>query len=236
MRLNHMALQIGFLVFPRVQQLDLTGPHDVFASMPDASVHLVWKARAPVVSSSGLLLTPTAAFDDCPPLDVLCVPGGAGVGDLMEDEETLDFLRRQARDARFVSSVCTGALVLGAAGLLHGRHATTHWSFHHLLAPLGAIPVKERVVRDGNLMTGGGVTAGIDFALTMAAELLGDEEAQAIQLQLEYAPAPPFDAGTPDTAPRSVLERVMKRGEAGRLQREAIVERITARNQGVSAR
>jgi cyclohexyl-isocyanide hydratase len=231
-----MSLQIGLLVFPRVQQLDLTGPHDVFTSMPDASVHLVWKSRAPIAASSGLLLTPGVTFADCPPLDVLCVPGGIGVNELMEDEETLDFIRRQARDARFVSSVCTGALVLGAAGLLRGRRATTYWAFHHLLEPLGAVPVKERVVRDGNLMTGGGVTAGIDFALTMVAELLGDEAAQAIQLQLEYAPAPPFDAGSPDTAPQAVVDLVRKRGEPGRRQREAIVERILARDGGVSAR
>ncbi|KOT06615.1 thiJ/PfpI family protein [Burkholderia mallei] len=148
-------------MFPQVQQLDLTGPHDVFASLPGVTVRLVWKTREPVASSSGLVLAPNATFDDCPPLDVICVPGGIGVADLMEDADTLAFLRRHAAHARYVSSVCTGALVLGAAGLLRGRRATTHWAFHSLLAPFGATPVRERVVRDGNLVTGGGVTAGI---------------------------------------------------------------------------
>ncbi|WP_009981980.1 DJ-1/PfpI family protein, partial [Burkholderia pseudomallei] len=196
-----MTIEVGLLLFPQVQQLDLTGPHDVFASLPGVTVRLVWKTREPVASSSGLVLAPNATFDDCPPLDVICVPGGIGVADLMEDADTLAFLRRHAAHARYVSSVCTGALVLGAAGLLRGRRATTHWAFHSLLAPFGATPVRERVVRDGNLVTGGGVTAGIDFALTLAAELVGEDDAQAVQLQLEYAPAPPFAAGDPDTAP-----------------------------------
>lgn len=224
-----MSLQIGLLVFPRVQQLDLTGPYDVFASLPDAAVHLVWKDRAPLTSSSGLVLVPDTTFDACPPLDVICVPGGAGVGALMEDAEVLDFLRRQASAARFVTSVCTGALVLGAAGLLRGRRATTHWAFHELLEPLGAIPVRERVVRDGNLFTGGGVTAGIDFALTLAGELADEATAQAVQLQLEYAPAPPFNAGRPDTAPAAVVAEARERGAALFAQRKAIVERVAAK-------
>ncbi|KUZ31584.1 DJ-1/PfpI family protein [Burkholderia territorii] len=210
-----MTLHIGLLVFPGVQQLDLTGPHDVLASLPDATVHLVWKSRDTVVSSSGLAIAPTCTFDDCPPLDVICVPGGIGINDLLLDAETIAFVQRRAAAARYVTSVCTGALLLGVAGLLRGRRATTHWAFHSLLAPLGAVPVHERVVRDGNLITGGGVTAGIDFALTIAAELAGDEEAQSIQLALEYAPAPPFDAGSPDTAPASVLKRVTERTAAG---------------------
>jgi cyclohexyl-isocyanide hydratase len=224
-----MTLHIGLLLFPRVQQLDLTGPHDVFAQIPGAVVHLIWKTRAAVESSSGMLLTPDTTFDDCPPLDVLCIPGGSGVGALMEDEETLGFIRRQAQGARYVSSVCTGSLVLGAAGLLRGRRATTHWAFHSLLAELGAVPVKERVVRDGNLLTGGGITAGIDFALTLAAELVGDEEAQAIQLEIEYAPAPPFDAGSPERAPRSVVETVRERSAASLAARAKFVERVAAR-------
>jgi cyclohexyl-isocyanide hydratase len=224
-----MTLHIGFLVFPRVQQLDLTGPHDVFASIPGASVHLVGKTLNPVNASSGLLLSPTVAFADCPALDVLCVPGGVGVNDLMEDDTTLDFIKRQAATARFVTSVCTGSLVLGAAGLLRGRRATTHWASHHLLEAFGAIPVKERVVQDGNLMTGGGVTAGIDFALTLLTGLIGETEAQAIQLQLEYAPAPPFNSGTPDTAPKAVVDLAWSRGEAARAQRTAIVARAAAR-------
>jgi cyclohexyl-isocyanide hydratase len=221
-----MPVQIGFLVFPGVQQLDLTGPHDVLASLPGATAHLVWKTRDPVVSSNGLILTPGTTFEDCPPLDVICVPGGSGVTDLLQDEHTIDFIRRQAAGARYITSVCTGALLLGAAGLLRGKRATTHWAFHSLLEPFGAIPTHARVVRDGKLITGGGVTAGIDFGLTVAAELAGEEEAQAIQLELEYAPAPPFDAGRPDTAPPAVLEIVKRRSERGLAQRRRIVEEI----------
>ncbi|EMN1929996.1 DJ-1/PfpI family protein [Burkholderia ambifaria] len=219
-----MTLHIGLLVFPGVQQLDLTGPHDVLASLPDAAVHLVWKSRDTVASSSGLALTPTCTFDDCPPLDVICVPGGIGINDLLLDAETIAFVQQRAATARYVTSVCTGALLLGVAGLLRGRRATTHWAFHELLEPLGAVPVRERVVRDGNLITGGGVTAGIDFALTIAAELAGDEEAQSIQLALEYAPAPPFDAGSPDTAPASVLKRVTERSAAGLEKRRQTID------------
>ncbi|AMM17480.1 MAG: DJ-1/PfpI family protein [Pseudomonadota bacterium] len=224
-----MTLHIGFLVFPGVQQLDLTGPHDVFASVSGTQVYLINKTLEPVKSSSGLWLTPSITFADCPQLDVICVPGGIGVGELMEDEPALDFIKRQAANARFVTSVCTGALVLGAAGLLRGRRATTHWALHHLLDQFGAIPVKARVVQDGNLMTGGGVTAGIDFALTLLTDLIGETEAQAIQLQLEYAPAPPFDSGTPDTAPKAVFDLVWNRGEAGRAIRTEIVKRAAAR-------
>ncbi len=224
-----MALEIGLLVFPRVQQLDLTGPYEVFASLPETTVHVVAKTLAAVTSATGLVLTPTTTFSECPALDVLCVPGGAGVNALMEDDETLDFVRRQAAGARYLTSVCTGALVLGAAGLLTGRRATTHWAAHDLLPAFGAVPVEARVVRDGNLVTGGGVTAGIDFALTLAAELTDPATAQAIQLQHEYAPAPPFDAGRPDTAGPAVTAAARKRLAASRAEREAIVARIVAR-------
>ncbi len=224
-----MALEIGLLVFPRVQQLDLTGPYEVFASLPDARVHLIAKTRAPITSATGLVLTPTITVSDCPALDVLCVPGGVGVNALMEDAETLDFVRRQAASVRYLTSVCTGALVLGAAGLLTGRRATTHWAAHDLLSAFGAIPVEGRVVRDGNLVTGGGVTAGIDFALTLAAELTDEATAQAIQLQHEYAPAPPFDAGRPETADPAVTAVARKRLAASRAEREAIVARIVSK-------
>lgn len=223
-----MALQIGFLVFPQVQQLDLTGPHDVLASLPGAATHLIWKTRDSVVSSSGLVLMPDVTYETCPPLDVICVPGGSGVTDLLQDGQTIEFVRKQAASARYVTSVCTGALLLGAAGLLRGRRATTHWAFHSLLEPLGAIPTRARVVRDGNLITGGGVTAGIDFGLTVAAELAGADEAQAIQLELEYAPAPPFDAGDPDVAPQAVVETVRQRSAAGLARRRRIVMDIVA--------
>lgn len=219
-------LQFGLLVFPKVQQLDLTGPYEVFATWPGGRVRLVAKTLEPVISSTGLVLKPDVSFDNCPQFDVLCIPGGAGVNALMADEATLAFIKRQAERARFVTSVCTGALVLGAAGLLRGKRATTHWASHHLLETLGAIPVRARVVRDGNLMTGGGVTAGIDFALTLIAELAGRQAAEAIELYLEYAPSPPFDAGSPETAPAAVVEALLDRmapilEERGRLAEAA---------------
>ena len=218
-----MTPRIGLLVFPRVQQLDLTGPYEVFASLPGAEVHLVWKTTDPITSATGLVLTPTTSFADCPPLDVLCVPGGAGVNALVRDPAVLDFIRERAAGARYVTSVCTGALVLGAAGLLRGKRATTHWTSHDLLARFGAIPTRGRVVRDGALVTGGGVTAGIDFALTLAAELVGREAAEAVQLTLEYAPAPPFDAGTPETAPPAVVAAVRERSASIRRERESFI-------------
>jgi cyclohexyl-isocyanide hydratase len=157
------------------------------------------------------------------------VPGGGGVGPLMEDEQTLEFLKAQAASARYITSVCTGALVLGAAGLLKGKRATTHWAYHELLKPLGAIAVKDRVVRDGNLLTGGGITAGIDFALTLAAELFDQATAELVQLQLEYAPAPPFSAGSPETAPASVLEEARQRAASSLKLRAEITERAAAK-------
>ncbi|KQP03506.1 hypothetical protein ASF28_20140 [Methylobacterium sp. Leaf99] len=222
-----MTLQIGLLAFPNVQQLDLTAPYEVFAMIPGATVHLVAAGLDPLASATGLVLTPTVRMADCPVLDVLCVPGGVGVNALMTDQGVLAFVREQAKTARFVTSVCTGALVLGAAGLLEGRRATTHWASLDLLAAFGATPVAERVVRDGNLLTGGGVTAGIDFALALAAELVGQAEAEAIQLGLEYAPAPPFDAGTPGSAAPEVLAAARTRLSPSRAAREALVRAIT---------
>jgi len=217
-----MAYNIGILVFPGVQQLDLTGPFEVFASVPGTSVHLVWKDTAEIASSTGLLLSPTVAFDQCPPLDVVCVPGGVGVNALLQDADVLTFLRSQAMQARYVTSVCTGALVLGAAGLLAGRRATTHWLSHDFLALFGAIPVHERVVTDGNLITAGGVTAGIDFSLTVVSQMAGQDEAEAVQLALEYAPAPPFQAGTPDDAPAAVVAMVRQRMAPSRKARDGL--------------
>jgi cyclohexyl-isocyanide hydratase len=221
-----MTLEIGILVFPSVQQLDLTGPYEVFASVPGAKVHLIWKDRAPIVSATGLVLAPTMTFAECPALDVLCVPGGGGINALLTDAAVLEFLRAAAVRARYVTSVCTGALVLGAAGLLRGRRATTHWASHDFLAKFGAVPTQGRVVRDGNLFTAGGVTAGIDFGLTVVAEILGDAQAQAIQLALEYAPAPPFRAGTPDEAPPAVLAAAKERLASTRQAREAIIDEV----------
>jgi len=224
-----MPLQIGFLLFPQVQQLDLTGPYDVLASLPDVQVHLIWKDLAPVTASTGLVLQPTCRFADCPDLDVLCIPGGSGVGPLMEDPQTLAFIQAQAAKVRYLTSVCTGALVLGAAGLLKGKRATTHWAYHSLLGLQGAIAVQERVVRDGYLLTGGGITAGIDFALTLAAELYGDDVAQLLQLQLEYAPAPPFASGEPQTAPEAVVQRARQLAADSLAQRTLITQRAAAR-------
>jgi cyclohexyl-isocyanide hydratase len=218
-----MTIRIGLLVFPLVQQLDLTGPYEVFASLPDAEMHLPAAGLAPVVTATGLVLAPTVTLADCPQLDVLCIPGGVGVNALLRDADVLDFIRRQAAGARFVTSVCTGALVLGAAGLLRGKRATTHWAAHDLLAGFGAIPVRARVVRDGALVTGGGVTAGIDFALTLVAELAGPAAAATIALQLEYAPAPPFDGGSPERAAPGVLAAAQVLGAASRAERERIL-------------
>ncbi|SFK12992.1 DJ-1/PfpI family protein [Methylocapsa palsarum] len=219
-----MAVSIGILIFPDVQQLDVTGPFEVFASWPEAKVLLIWKTLDPVASTTGLRLQPTSTFETCGQIDVLCVPGGRGMNPLLVDEQVLDFLRRQAVGARYVTSVCTGALVLGAAGLLKGKRATTHWAFHDLLAAFGAVPEEGRIVRDGALMTGGGVTAGIDFALALVAELAGRAGAEEIQLALEYAPAPPFQAGSPRTAPEPVLAAVLERMAPLRAERRKLVE------------
>ncbi|MBX9934901.1 MAG: DJ-1/PfpI family protein [Methylobacterium sp.] len=223
-----MPVQIGLLAFPGVQQLDLTAPFEVFASLPETEVHVIAARLEPVRSATGLMLTPTLTCGSCPPLDVICIPGGVGVNALMQDEAMIAFVRHQARGARYVTSVCTGALVLAAAGLLKGKRATTHWAALDLLAAFGAIPVAERVVRDGNLFTGGGVTAGIDFALTLAAELMGRSVAEATQLALEYAPAPPFSSGTPQTATPDVLATARARLSGSRAERERIVAAITA--------
>ena len=190
---------------------------------------MLWKELDPIVSATGLVLIPDIRLADAPQLDVLCVPGGVGINALLEDEAVLAFLRRQSAGARYVTSVCTGALVLAATGLLTGRRATTHWASHDFLARLGAIPEPARVVADGKFISGGGVTAGIDMALTLAAELLDREQAEAIQLHLEYAPAPPFTAGSPETAPAEAVARVRAATRASREEREAIVSRIETR-------
>ncbi len=222
-------LQIGLLVFPRLTQLDLTGPVQVFSSVPGAKVHLIWKRIEPVPSDSVLTLTPTMTFADCPQLDVICVPGGFGTDELINDEEVLDFLRRQAAGAKYITSVCTGSLVLGAAGLLKGYRATTHWSAIEALALFGATPTRTRVCIDHNRITGGGVTAGIDFALTLVAMLVDRTTAEAIQLRLEYNPAPPFNSGSPDTAPAEVLALMKERIAPAQARRIEAVKRAAAR-------
>jgi cyclohexyl-isocyanide hydratase len=204
-------LTIGALVFPRMDQIDLTGPFEVLSRLPDSAFHLIGKTLAPVRDIQGLILTPEIAIADAPQLDVLVVPGGFGQQDLMDDEEVLAFLRSQAAGAQFIFSICTGALLLGGAGLLRNVRATTHWSTQHLLQYFGAIPVDERVVIDGRIVTAAGVTSGIDGALRLAALLRGDIVAQTIQLGIEYAPDPPFSSGSPKTAPLEVLNAARDR-------------------------
>jgi len=222
-------LQIGLVIFPKVTQLDLTGPVQVFSNVPGAKVHLIWKRIEPVPSDSVLVLTPTTTFADCPQLDVICVPGGRGTDDMVNDEEVLDFLRAQARGAKYITSVCTGSLVLGAAGLLRGYRATTHWSAMDYLAPYGATPEKTRVCVDRNRVSGGGVTAGIDFALTLVSILVDRPTAELIQLGLEYNPAPPFNAGSPDTAPAEILALMREKSAPLQPRRDEANRRAAAR-------
>ncbi|MFN3743566.1 MAG: DJ-1/PfpI family protein [Hyphomicrobiaceae bacterium] len=224
-----MPFRIGLLLFPDITQLDMTGPYEVFTKLPGAEVRLVWKTLAPVTVGGGMRIMPDTTFADCPQLDLVCVPGGAGMNPLMEDAETLAFLRQQAKGARYVTSVCTGALVLGAAGLLKGKRAATHWMSREMLAAFGATPVAERVVVDGNVITGGGVTAGIDFALRVAAEAFGEDLAKAIQLGIEYDPHPPFNAGSPEGAGAAIVERARASAAQRQAERAAIVERAAAR-------
>ena len=224
-----MRYQIGLLLFPRLTQLDLTGPYEVFIRFPDSDVHLVAKSSDPVVADGGLRLLPSTTFAECPTLDLVCVPGGAGMNPLLNDRETLEFLQRQASGARYVTSVCTGALVLGAAGLLRGKRATTHWMSLPMLAAFGCEPMAERVVVDGNVFTGGGVTAGIDFALTVASEWFGAETAKKIQLGIEYAPHPPFDSGTPERADATVVAALREAAEARQSERASAVDEASVR-------
>jgi cyclohexyl-isocyanide hydratase len=222
-------LHIGAIVFPGLDQLDFTGPFEVLARLPDSTFHVLAKELAPVRDVRGLLLTPEQTLDQSPPLDVLLVPGGPGQEQLMEDEAVLSFLRKQAAHAQLVLSICTGALLCGAAGLLRGVKATTHWSAFHLLRFFGAIPVDARVVMDGKHVSAAGVTAGIDGALRVAALLRGDRVAQGLQLYLQYAPEPPFACGCPADAPPSVLDTVRAVAREITEARLATARRIAAR-------
>jgi len=203
-----MSITIGFLLFPDMTNLDFAGPFEVFSQVPGAKVHLVAKSLDAVTADKGLRLLPDTTFADCPQLDVLCVPGGPHVDFLFEDSETLDFLKTQGAGAKYVTSVCTGSLILGAAGLLEGYKATSHWTSVDMLTHFGTVPTKGRVVKDRNRITGGGVTAGIDFAIAVAAELVGEQVAKMIQLGLEYNPAPPFVGGHPDVAEAEIVTAV----------------------------
>jgi cyclohexyl-isocyanide hydratase len=225
---NDTHLQIGSLLFEGIDQIDLTGPFEVLSRIPNSTYRIYGKTTEPVRDLKGLRLTPDAALADAPQLDVLHVPGGFGQEALMEDAEVLDWIRRQAAGARNIFSVCTGALLFGAAGLLKGKRATTHWASFHLLPFFGAIPVNERVVIDGDWVFAAGVTAGIDGALRLASILRGDEVAQSIQLYMAYAPEPPFNAGTPETAPAAILAQARQSAAAITARREATARRVGA--------
>ncbi len=228
-----MAFRIGFLIFPDITQLDMSGPHEVLNNLPEAEIHLIWKTRDPIRAGGGLQLIPNTTFADCPQLDVICVPGGSGINRLLNDAETLAFLRHQAARARYVTSVCTGALVLGAAGLLKGKRAASHWMSREMLAAFGATPVAERVVTDGNIITGGGVTAGIDFGLVVAAQAFGEEVAKGIQLSIEYDPHPPFDAGSPERAGPVLVAAARAKSAKRQAERQAAVDEAAARLRGI---
>jgi cyclohexyl-isocyanide hydratase len=216
----------GFVIFPNLTQLDFTGPLQALHRLPGAKTHILAKTRDPVPSDCGLSLLPTMTFGECGGLDLLCVPGGFGVDSAIQDKETIEFVRRMGVRAKYVTSVCTGAFVLGAAGLLNGKRATTHWAYHHLLPRVGAIPEHARVVRDGNVITGGGVTAGLDFAFTLLNEIAGADVAQTVQLALEYDPAPPFHSGSPERAPADIRARTNARYTPRLAAFEAVLDRL----------
>ncbi len=222
-------LQIGALLFEGLDQIDLTGPFEVLSRLPNSTYRIYGKDTGRVRDARGLRLTPDATLADAPQLDVLHVPGGPGQEDVMDDDVVLEWVRRQAQNARVVLSVCTGALICGAAGLLKNRRATTHWAAFHLLPYFGAIPVNQRVVTDGNMVIAAGVTAGIDGALRVASELYGDEVTQEIQLSLQYAPEPPFDSGTPERAPALVLATARRKFEPITAHRTATARRVAMR-------
>jgi len=221
--------RIAMLLYPGLTQLDLTGPYEVFRRIPDAEVFLAWKTLDAVVSDGGMAIVPGVRLAECPLCEVLFVPGGPGQVDWMLDEEVMEWLRVQGRGADWVTSVCTGSLLLGAAGLLKGYRAACHWMSRDQLALLGARPVAERVVVDGNRVTGGGVTAGIDFALRLAGELRGEDVARSIALQLEYDPMPPYGPGSPEASELSLITGVKQRAKGMMARRREATERAAAR-------
>jgi transcriptional regulator GlxA family with amidase domain len=220
---------VVFAIYPGVTQLDFTGPHEVLARLPGARCVLASRAGGDLEAEGGIVFANVRRLVDIQRCDLICVPGGFGTIEAMEDQEFLTQLRRLANTARYVTSVCTGALVLGAAGLLKGKRATSHWAWRDALSSFGATPQAARVVRDGNVFTGGGVTAGIDFALTVMAEIAGEDYAQSVQLSIEYAPAPPFNSGSPELAPPTILASTQQRYERVRSARDAAVQRAAAR-------
>lgn len=229
MSTTHGHLEIGALIYDGIDQIDLTGPFEVLSRLPDATFRLYGIDARPACDIGGLRILPDAAISEAPMLDVLHVPGGFGQQSLMENVAVLEWIRRQAGSARNVLSVCTGALLCGAAGLLLGRRATTHWSCQHLLPYFGATPVDARVVVDGNWVFAAGVTAGIDGALRLAAQLRGEDVAKAIQLDMVYAPEPPFESGTPETAPPDILDHARRKYAEIGAQRERSARKVANR-------
>ena len=224
-----MPLRVGFFIYPEFTQLDMTGPFEVFARMPETEVLVLAKSRDPVPSDHGLHISPNGTLRDCPQLNMLCVPGGPGCASIIDDDEALTFIAERGAKAGYVTSVCTGSLVLAAAGLLRGYRATTHWSVLDLLALCGDTHVSERVVVDRNRITGAGVTSGIDTALRVAAAIFGDEVACDIQLRLEYDPQPPYDCGSPEKAPPATVERVRSVMAQRMSERRDAMQRAAAR-------
>jgi cyclohexyl-isocyanide hydratase len=227
--LSSRHLTIGCFVFPRQDQIDFTGPFEVLSRIPNSTVHVIAKTNNPVRDVKGLILTPEMRLADAPPLDLLLVSGGLGQQALMEDQEILSFIKNQADSGRYLLSVCTGALLCGAAGVIKGRRATTHWAAWDLLHYYGAIPTKARVVVDGNYISTAGVTAGLDGSLKIASILRGDVVAQEIQLDIEYAPDPPFHSGTPETAPPEVVQAFFARYGNVKESREAEARRFATK-------
>lgn len=223
---NKPSLDIGIIIYPNMDQIDFTGPFEVLVRVPDAKIHVLGTEQGPFRDHKNLILTPELALTNAPPIDLLVVPGGPGQEALMTNELLLEYIRQHVAATKPLFSVCTGALLCGAAGILQGRRATTHWSAFELLRYFGAIPVPERVVIDGTLISAAGVTAGIDAALTVAALLRGDSAAQNIQLDIQYAPEPPFQSGSPDTAPAQVLADVTARFQPLTDQRQQTARHI----------
>lgn len=227
-------IRVVFLVYPNVTQLDLTGPAQVLSRLGDASIDLVWKTLDPVPTDSGFALLPTATLDDVTDADILCVPGGFGCIDVMEDDDALNWVRAVGERAQWVTSVCTGSLILGAAGLLNEYRATSHWAWRDYLKLFGAEPVAERVVFDRNRVSGGGVTAGIDFALALTAKIRGEQHARAVQLGLEYDPHPPFESGTPELAGEELVDLALRRSNRIAPDREQRVRAVANRVNSVT--
>jgi cyclohexyl-isocyanide hydratase len=222
-------ISIAFLLYPNLTQLDLTGPAQFLSRLGNQRIDLVWATKEPVPTDCGFSILPTATFDEVRTADILCVPGGLGCIDVMEDEKVLEWIEGIAADAQWVTSVCTGSLILAAAGLLRGYRATSHWGWREYLSLFGAEPVEERIVFDRNRVTGGGVTAGIDFGLALTAAIRGDDFARAVQLGLEYDPAPPFDSGSPEKAGPDLTAFVRARARRDSPDREARIKAVAER-------